>query len=191
MTKYNNIAKLAKWILLICLLFLLATIISMPIFSNFREKFDLAGGNLQSGNMENKQHIINPKFFGKDDKGQIIEIIASDGVKQESENIIDLSNIAAKLTQFDGNIVVLKSINGKIYPEKEQIDLSDNVVLSFKNNYMNTSFAIIDIKEELIESDQKILIQNGLNILESEGIMVENKIKKITFLGPVKLTINE
>ncbi|MDR1691292.1 MAG: LPS export ABC transporter periplasmic protein LptC [Rickettsiales bacterium] len=136
--------------------------------------------------------LTNAKFFGTDEENRPFSIEIKKAIERNSEdqNIV-LSDIEGEINISDTKWAGLSASKGRYNKETRIINLFENVTLLTEDGYkIDTSSIDINTTNMTAHSDSRVIIQHGLNTIESQGLDFSLK-GNIILKGKIKATISE
>ena len=131
-------------------------------------------------------------YRGQTARGEPYEIIA-DTARERDTGVVDLSAPAAELTQPSGDVVNLTSLTGVYFPQRGEIDLAGNVVItSRETGLVMTSQAItanLDAGEMV--SENAVRVENDSGVIVAASMQVLERGTRIIFAGSPRLTLRD
>ncbi len=188
-TKHARFVRAMKILCILVIIALIALLVVFTLFSPVEKKFTLASplsGLVSAGDSQKMQ---NPRFQGVDSKNQPYNIVADQAI-QKSKDLFELTNITADITLSEGGWVSLTARHGVLSLADKTIDLSEDVhVFSDSGNEVATSFAHIDIRNNIVSSEKPVHMQGPSGIIDAQGFILRQNEKKIMFIGPVAMKV--
>lgn len=195
MLPLSSVTKHARFVLamkILCALIaigLISLLIVLPVFSPVAKKFKLISPLSEMGGENTSQKMQNPRFQGLDSQNQPYNIVADVAI-QKAKDIFLLENITADITLKEGGWVSVTAKHGVLSLSDKMVDLSEEVhIFSDSGNEVSTTFAHIDMKENIISSEKPIHMQGPSGILDAQGFILRQNDKKIVFVGPVSMKV--
>ena len=131
-------------------------------------------------------------YRGQTARGEPYEITA-DTARERDTGVVDLSAPAAKLTQTSGDVVNLTSLTGVYFPQRGEIDLAGDVVITSRNTgLVMTSQAItanLDAGEMV--SENAVRVENDSGVIVADSMQVVERGDRIIFAGSPRLTLRD
>jgi lipopolysaccharide export system protein LptC len=183
MARRRVLVMLAKWLLPVGALALLAAIALWPEFDRAEDRGRLAFRRVSQTSAE-ALRISSARYQGLDEQNRPYNITASTAVQQDQAQPIDLTMPRADMLMTDGAWVLLESKEGRYQRDKDLLDLSGEVTLWHDNgSTMRTEAAHIDVKAGSAEGDRPVAAQGPFGTLVSEGFRLQDRGQVVVFTG--------
>jgi lipopolysaccharide export system protein LptC len=186
--QYTIIINLVKRVLGIIVILLIFGVFAFPWFSNKSERVSLKNSTVgvidQGANT-----VVNPKLYGKDNKGRPYILSAEYGTQSGSQQL-HLYKVESKLYLNEKNSYSLAANHGEAFENSSIIHLKENVVLSSDDGYTaKTEDAFVDYKELSAFGKSSILLTLGFNKLKADSFKVLAGAEIYKFYGNVIVLI--
>ncbi len=187
---YNNLIGFGKKVCILLLLICLATIL-LPLadISLNKKKSQIISQNDHDATI--KEFIVqDPEFNMIDAEKNKYQVVAKKAQEQKNEVLLQ----SPKTSVYFLNNTQLKifSTYGTWYQLAKILKINHNVSINYDQNYQaNTNSMVLDIANNLIYSNESIIVNSNLAHLTASGFKAYNEDQKIYFLGPIKLIIKE
>lgn len=183
-TKHARFVLATKVICAAIAILLITMLVALPVMKPTEGKYKLTVSHEQVD--ENAaQKMQNPRFEGVDANNQPYNITADTATQQTKDNFL-LQNINADISLAGGGWVSLSAKEGRLYSSEKIMDLSGDVhIFSDNGQEAYTESAHMDIKKNIISSNDPVHIQSPLGILDAKGFTLWQNEKRISFIGPV------
>jgi LPS export ABC transporter protein LptC len=136
--------------------------------------------------------VVNkPIYQGFDNAGHEYKITA-DIAQQNIASEIQMTNVRAEFYNSSGQKMILKSIDGTLDRNTDQIILTGNVTLiDADSSTLTTEKASIDFKNGVASSEVDVEVLKNNSTINAKGFIFNQKQNKLIFSGPVKTKINQ
>ncbi len=136
--------------------------------------------------------LTNARFFGTDQNDRPLSLEIKKAIEQNSEdNNVVLQNIEGEITISDSRWAGFSASKGRYNKETKIINLYENITLLTEDGYkLDTTSLNIDTKNMTAKSDVRVVIQNGLNTIEADGLDFTLN-GDIILKGNIKATISD
>ena len=140
-----------------------------------------------------KPTMESPKFHGIDSNGQPYNISALKATETEKD-VIALEDVAADFVMTNGDFVYLLATNGVYYRKTNDVRLLGDVQINItakdnKEYQINAMDTDISAEEEIIASKYPVSVTSNIGTFNAKSFVINRKLAKINFNGPVKLVI--
>lgn len=174
----------------IALVFLFVTLLWLGLF-NERDEIRLEVTDIkvdETGDVE----LTGAVYRGQTARGEPYEIVA-DTARERDTGEVDLSAPAAQLQQGSGDVVNITSKTGVYFPNRGEINLSGDVVITSRDTgLVMTSQAItanLDAGEMV--SDNAVRVENDDGYIVADSMQLFDRGDRIIFSGNPRLTLRD
>lgn len=188
---YSRFIKSLQYILPIGIFAIIGLLILWPQLSKI-ETSPLTQNDLQAlQNAEKENILVQPTFNTQDEKGNPVEISASNARQSKSqENIVTLDNPSATLHD-NGRILKFDATNGAYNQTTKILTLENSVVIQdSSNNILETDNITADINKNIATSNSPAKLTTPQGTLEGQSVIIDQANQITTFKGPAKAVIN-
>lgn len=183
------LVRLAKWLLPVGALGLLAALALWPEFDSAEERGRLAFRRVAQTSAE-AMRIATARYQGLDELGRPFNVTATTATQQENTDLIDLERPRADLFMSNGAWVLLEAETGRYARAANQLDLAGQVTLWHDDgSTLRTEAAHIDVAAGNAEGDRPVAAQGPFGTLVSEGFRLENRGQVVVFTGHAKAVL--
>ncbi|MFC4169849.1 LPS export ABC transporter periplasmic protein LptC [Teichococcus aestuarii] len=183
------LVKLAKWLLPVGALGLLAAIALWPEFDSAEERGRLAFRRVAQTSAE-AMRIASARYQGLDEQNRPYNVTATTATQQVNTDLIDLERPRADLFMADGAWVLLEAQQGRYARASNQLALSGQVTLWHDDgSTLRTEAAQIDVAGGSARGDRPVAAQGPFGTLVSEGFRLENRGQVVVFTGNAKAVL--
>ena len=105
--------------------------------------------------------------------------------------MVDLSAPAAKLTQTTGDVVNLTSLTGVYFPQRGEIDLAGDVVITSRDTglVMKSQAITANLDAGEMVSENAVRVENDGGVIVADSMQVVERGDRIIFAGSPRLTL--
>jgi lipopolysaccharide export system protein LptC len=188
-TKHARVVRGMKILCVLVAAGLVSLLVVFSVFSPVEKKFKLVSPVGELSGVANSQKMLNPRFQGVDSQNQPYNIVA-DQATQQTKDLFLLENITADISLRQGGWVSLTAKHGLMSLPQKTVDLSEEVhIFSDSGHEVSTTFAHVDIRNNIISSEKPVHMQGPFGILDAQGFVLRQNEKKIVFIGPVSMKL--
>ncbi|HER26440.1 MAG TPA: hypothetical protein ENI69_04960 [Rhodospirillales bacterium] len=187
---YSRFVSMMKVLLPIVALMLIVLIVIWPNLKLQETRFGLGFSALKIGNGIDPS-MINPRFFGTDDRRQTFSITA-DLAKNilSDDRQVELEKPKADISLEDGSWLVITASVGYFERKAEQLSLQGKVNLFHDSGYeFRTEKIDIDLTRGTASGNLPVEGQGPFGHVVAEGFRLLDKGKTIVFTGKTRLKI--
>lgn len=185
--KHSSFVTKLKISLISLSIAMLMGLIIWPLTEIGQEQHKVSLERVDANNTDSKIVMEKPRFYGIDSNNQPYNIIAMEA-KQQSENVIILSNVTGNMMLKDGMRVSMKAKTGTYNLLDKNVELVGNVNIITDNGYkFDTNTVHVDVETNIIKGDEKVKIIGLLGVLSSNSFIIKNNIDEMNFYGDVHL----
>ncbi|MDJ0390430.1 LPS export ABC transporter periplasmic protein LptC [Roseomonas sp. E05] len=183
------LVQVAKWLLPVGALALLALIALWPEFDRAEDRGRLAFRRITQASTE-AMRISSARYQGVDEQNRPFTITANSAVQQEQRNLVDLDHPRADMVMSNGAWVLLEADQGQYARDQSMLDLSGDVTLWHDNgSTLRTEAAKIDLVAGGATGDRPVAAQGPFGTIVSEGFKLENRGQVVVFTGHAKAVL--
>lgn len=131
-------------------------------------------------------------YRGQTVRGEPFEITAE--VATERENgVVDLSSPTAELRRADGDVMNVTSSAGVYFPERTEIDLIGDVIITSKDTGLKMSAEVIhaNLEDGYMETDRPVRVENDGGVILAGGMQVIDRGATIIFTDKPRMTLHD
>ncbi len=187
---YSRFVSLMKVLLPFIALSLILLVIAWPNLKLQDTKFGLGFSALKMGDNADPA-MINPRFFGTDDRRQTFSITA-DLAKNllSDERHVELEKPKADISLEDGSWLVVTASLGYFARQEEKLMLQGGVNMFHDSGYeFRTDKVDVDLATGTASSDVPVEGQGPFGHVAAEGFRLLDKGKTVVFSGKSRLII--
>ncbi|HET8728137.1 MAG TPA: LPS export ABC transporter periplasmic protein LptC [Alphaproteobacteria bacterium] len=142
-------------------------------------------------NQDGTVQMMNPRYFGVDQKEQPFSIVAQSANQLAgNDDIVELAAPDGEITLNSGAGLSLRADTGRYDRAANQLNLSGDVTLLRDDGVeVRTSTAEIDLDSRSAQGDQPIHAQGPTGEVQAEGFRITDGGATVIFTGRSKLTI--
>ncbi len=181
--------RMAKWLLPVGALALLAVVALWPEFDSAEDRGRLAfrrAGQTTTDAMR----LSTARYQGIDEQGRPVNVTADRAQQREQQDLIDLTRPRADMVSSSGAWVLLESEAGEYARDKDELDLAGKVTLWHEDgSTLRTEAAHIDLNAGSAEGDRPVAAQGPFGTLVSQGFRLENRGQVVVFTGQAKAVL--
>ncbi|MFZ6762063.1 LPS export ABC transporter periplasmic protein LptC [Roseomonas sp. KE0001] len=183
------LVRLARWLLPLAALALLAAVALWPEFEGAEDRGRLAFRRAAQTSAE-AMRISNARYQGLDEQNRPYNVTADTAVQQEQTELIDLTRPRADLLMNDGAWVLLESREGRYDKARNMLDLNGDVTLWHDDgSTLRTAAATIDIGAGSAAGDRPVAAQGPFGTLVSEGFRLRDRGQVVLFTGQARAVL--
>lgn len=190
---YSGFVQVAKWVLPVIALGLIALVALWPHLRNEDVRFRIGFAAIQS-NVDDEASLLNPRYVGTDEHDQPYSITADIAKKVGGEGLdtrVGLELPKADITLEDGTWLVLTAENGVYVRRDKTLELTGNVNLFHDSGYeFRTAKTTVDLSKGLARGNVPVNAQGPFGTLVAEGFILINRGRTVVFTGKSKLVLN-
>ena len=124
--------------------------------------------------------IKDVSYVAKDSKGNIYNLMASEGiVDQKENNYIFLTNVKGAINLKDYNLIEISSDFGKYNVNNYDTIFSKNVMIIYLDNTIKGEYLDFSWDRNLMIISKNVILENNKSSLKSDVIEVDISTKKI------------
>ncbi|MCQ4158864.1 LPS export ABC transporter periplasmic protein LptC [Roseomonas sp. GC11] len=180
---------LAKWLLPVAALGLLAAIALWPEFDRAEDRGRLAFRRVTQTSAE-AMRLSAARYQGIDEQGRPVNVTAATALQQNQDAPIDLDQPRADMLLSSGAWVLLEARQGRYQREANHLSLNGDVTLWHDDGSMlRTETAEIDITAGGATGDRPVAAQGPFGTLVSEGFRLENRGQVVVFTGHARAVL--
>ncbi|MFC3123489.1 LPS export ABC transporter periplasmic protein LptC [Pseudoroseomonas globiformis] len=180
---------IARWVLPIGALALLAVVALWPEFEGAEDRGRLAFRRATQATTEAMRLSI-ARYQGLDEQGRPVNVTASSATQQEQQNLIDLTRPRADMVTSSGAWVMLESETGEYKRDQNLLDLAGRVTLWHEDgSTLRTEAAHIDLNAGAAEGNRAVAAQGPFGTLVSEGFRLQDRGQVVVFTGQAKAVL--
>ena len=128
----------------------------------------------------NSNIIKDVNYVAKDSKGNIYNLMASEGiVDQKENNYIFLTNVKGTINFKDYNLIEISSDFGKYNVNNYDTIFSKNVMITYLDNTIKGEYLDFSWDRNLMIISKNVILENNKSSLKSDVIEVDISTKKI------------
>ena len=147
----------------------------------------------QTQTEQQKPEMANPRFNGMDSNNRPYNISAERAV-QEADGVLSMHQINADITLNNGDFVGLIADSGKYNMAEQTVNLYGNVEIFITGHdakfyEVRTSNVDLDAKNGVAISNAEIVAKSPMGDFKAAGFSLNKAEGKISFNGPIKMTI--
>jgi len=189
LARRRMLVRLAKWLLPVGALALLAVIALWPEFDRAEDRGRLAFRRASQTSAE-AMRLSGARYQGVDEQGRPVNVTATSAVQQEQRDIIDLTRPRADMVTSSGAWVLLEAEKGQYAQARDHLDLEGKVTLWHDDgSTLRTEAAEIDLAAGNAEGHRPVAAQGPFGTLVSEGFRLENRGQVVVFTGKAKAVL--
>lgn len=186
--QYSRFVSVMKIALPVAAGVLLLVVFGLPLFREQEERIRVAPAKDANGRALS---MTNARYFGTDDKGRPYEVTA-ESVRQGTagDKTVQLNQPKADIQSTNGAVISASAGAGVYDHDKQEIDLSGEVILDQAQGKLRTSQAHIALKDGSARGNAKVTGEGNFGTLEASGFSYNKDDKVIRFTGPSRLILN-
>ncbi len=182
--------RLAKLMLPVCAVLLLATIAAWPEINRILRHEAVTLKGLSAIDMGSGR-MLDPRYHGVDARQRPFTVTADTAVQRTAERI-DLTNPKGDATLQNGTWLMVQSKEGVYIQHAGLLDLSKDVVLYRQDGTTMTSdTSAIDLKQGAASSAVATHAEGPFGTLDAAGYTLVDKGAVVQFQGPATLVLNQ
>jgi lipopolysaccharide export system protein LptC len=191
LTGYSRFVRLMKLALPATAVALLGLIVAWPRLAPRDGQFEVAFANFNAKSIDT-QSMINPRYFGTDDKNLPFTVTAAIGTQVDQEaQAVTLDQPVADLARPDGTTMVANSDLGVFLQKVNALDLYGHVDLYQDKGYeVHSDSAHIDIGPVNAQGDEPTHGKGPAGVIDGEGFRLWDHGNRILFTGKAKAVLN-
>jgi len=183
------LVQLAKWLLPVVALGLLALIALWPEFDRAEDRGRLAFRRVTQATTE-AMRISSARYQGVDEQSRPFSITATSAVQQEQKNVVDLARPRADMVMGNGAWVLLEADQGQYARDRNLLDLSGTVTLWHDNGSMlRTPSAQINLAAGSAQGDDPVAAQGPFGTITGDGFRLRDRGQVVVFTGNAKAVL--
>jgi lipopolysaccharide export system protein LptC len=184
LTGYSRFVGLMKLALPATAVALLGLIVAWPRLMPQDKQFKVAFANFNAKGVDT-QSVINPRYYGTDDKNLPFTVTAEVGTQVDQElQAVSLDKPVADLTRKDGGGVVVNSDLGVFQQRDNSLELFGHVDLYQDKGYeVHSSSAHIDIGPGNAHGEEPAHGSGPTGVIDGEGFRLWGRGDRIMFTG--------
>ncbi|MFB9969275.1 LPS export ABC transporter periplasmic protein LptC [Pseudoroseomonas cervicalis] len=177
---------MAKWLLPVGALGLLAAIALWPEFDRAEERGRLAFRRVAQTSAE-ALRLSAARYQGVDEQNRPYTVTAATALQQTQDAPIELDQPRADMVMGNGAWVLLEARQGEYRRDASKLDLNGDVTLWHDDGSMlRTEMARIDIAAGGATGDRPVAAQGPFGTLVSQGFRLENRGQVVVFTGQAR-----
>lgn len=191
LTGYSRFVGLMKLALPATAAALLGLLIVWPRLAPRDEEFQVAFANFNPKGVDT-QSMVNPRYFGTDDKNLPFTVIAELGrqIDQETQ-AVSLDRPVADLTRPNGGSMVINSNLGLFQQKANTLELYGHVDLYQNKGYeVHSESAHIDIGPRNAHGEEPTHGKGPTGVVDGEGFRLWDGGSRIMFTGKARAVLN-
>ena len=188
---YSRFIKSIQYILPIGILTIIGVLVLWPQLSKI-ETSPLTQADLKAlKSAETENILLKPTFNTQDEKGNPVEISASNARQAKDEdNVVTLDNPSAKIND-QGRILEFNAQKGVYNQSTKMLTLENNVMIrDSQNNILETGNITADINKNIATSTSPAKLTTDQGTIEGQSVIIDQENQITTFKGPAKAVIN-
>jgi len=188
---YSRFIKSLQYILPLGALVIIGLLVLWPQISKI-ETSPLTQADLKAlKSAETENTLLKPTFNTQDDKGNPVEISASNARQaKDEESIITLDNPEARIDD-NGRVLQFNAQSGVYNQTSKILTLNDMVTIQdSQNNILETGNITADINKNIATSTSPAKLTTPQGTLEGQSVIIDQANQITTFKGPAKAVIN-
>jgi lipopolysaccharide export system protein LptC len=191
LTGYSRFVGLMKLALPATAAALLGLLIVWPRLAPRDEEFQIAFANFNAKGIDT-QSMVNPRYFGTDDKNQPFTVTAEIGTQVDQEaQAVSLERPMADLTRGTGGGMVINSDLGVFQQKANTLQLYGHVDLYQDKGYeVHSDSAHIDIGSRDAHGDEAAHGKGPAGVIDGEGFRLWDGGSRIMFTGKARAVLN-
>ncbi|ONG51331.1 LPS export ABC transporter periplasmic protein LptC [Pseudoroseomonas deserti] len=189
MARYRFAVGLAKWLLPVGALAVLAAIALWPEFDRAEDRGRLAFRRVAQTSAE-ALRLASPRYQGIDEQDRPYNVTAATALQQDPAAPIALERPRADMIMNNGTWVLLEAQQGRYARDANHLSLQGQVTLWHDDgSTLKTEAAEIDIAAGGATGDRPVAAQGPFGTLVSEGFRLENRGQVVVFTGNAKAVL--
>jgi lipopolysaccharide export system protein LptC len=191
LTGYSRFVGLMKLALPATAAALLGLLMAWPRLAPQNEEFQVAFANFNAKSIDT-QSMVNPRYFGTDDKNQPYTVTAEIGTQVDQElQAFSLDRPVADLTRAAGGSMVINSDIGVFQQKANTLELFGHVDLFQDKGYeVHSDSAHIDIGTRDAHGEEPTHGVGPTGVVDGEGFRLWDGGSRIIFTGKAKAVLN-
>jgi hypothetical protein len=183
-----------KFLLPLAIIAMVVAVFLYPMLTGKKEKKIVLVAHQQTQLEKNaKPEMENPRFHGMDSKNQPYNISAEKAVQIEV-GVLTMYQINADITMNNGDFVGMVADSGTYHMTDQLVNLVGNVEIFVTGHdqkfyEVRTSNVDVDAKNGLITGASEVFVKSPMGEFEAASFKLNKIDGKISFNGPVKMTI--
>jgi lipopolysaccharide export system protein LptC len=192
LTGYSRFVGMMKLALPATAVALLGLLIVWPKLAPRDEEFRVAFANFKATQGIDTQSMVNPRYFGTDDKNQPFTVTAELGTQVDQElQAVSMDRPVAHLDKRDGGSMVINSDLGVFQQKANTLDLYGHVDLYQDKGYeVHSDSAHIDVGTRDGFGEEPTHGWGPAGVIDGEGFRLWDGGSRIMFTGKAKAVLN-
>ena len=155
------------------------------------EAVSLLASETEQMQMPNDQMMINPRFFTVDEKGEPFNLTAESAFELPGEvRRVQLEAVKADLLKHNDRWIALDAAVGVYSQSDETMELLKQVNLYTQTGEeMETTQALINIKNRDIVGNQDVLLRSSLGVAKAQGFSVTQNGTVLRLTGKTRVVL--
>jgi len=191
LTGYSRFVGLMKLALPATAAALLGLLMAWPRLAPRDEEFQVAFANFNAKTIDT-QSMVNPRYFGTDNKNQPFTVTAAIGTQIDQEaQAVSLDRPVADLTRPGGGGMVINSDLGVFQQKDNVLELYGHVDLYQDKGYeVHSDSAHIDVATRDAHGEEPTHGMGPTGVIDGEGFRLWDGGSRIMFTGKAKAVLN-
>mgnify|MGYP006221513961 FL=1 len=130
-------------------------------------------------------------YSGQTARGESFEITAEIATERDN-GVVDLSSPTAEMRRADGDVMNVTSSTGVYFPDRTEIDLIGDVVITSRDTGLVMSAEVVhaNLEDHNMTSDKPVRVENDGGVILAGGMQVIDKGATIIFTGKPRMTLH-
>lgn len=130
-------------------------------------------------------------YSGQTARGESFEITAEIATERDN-GVVDLSSPTAEMRRADGDVMNVTSSTGVYFPDRTEIDLIGDVVITSRDTGLVMSAEVVhaNLEDGNMTSDKPVRVENDGGVILAGGMQVIDKGATIIFTGKPRMTLH-
>ena len=130
-------------------------------------------------------------YSGQTARGESFEITAEIATERDN-GVVDLSSPTAEMRRADGDVMNVTSSTGVYFPDRTEIDLIGDVVITSRDTGLVMSAEVVhaNLEDGNMTSDKPVRVENDGGVILAGGMQVIDKGVTIIFTGKPRMTLH-
>lgn len=182
------VVRIAKYLLPLCALALLATVALWPEFARMNRDQRVTFHRLTQTDPDSAQ-VTQARYRSTDTRGRPYTITAR-LARQVAPDRIDLTGPTADVTSGDHSWVLLEAAQGVFHQHANILDLQGHVQMYRDDGTRIETHAVtIDLRQGAAASNDMVHAQGPFGTLDAQGFTLTGHGQVVQFAGPVRLVL--